>query len=58
MSDDSRKTLRDMLDEIDRYFEEFEKDIQDAVRERLSGTKFLSKPFVAGFQMRDRKSVV
>jgi HSP20 family protein len=52
MSDDTRKNLRDVLDEIDRYFEEFEKDIQDALRERLSGTKLFSKPFVAGFQMR------
>ncbi len=52
MSDDSRRNLRDMLDELDRYFEELEKDIQDAVRERISGTKLFSKPFVAGFQMR------
>jgi len=52
MSEDMRKNLRDMLDELDRYFEDFENDMQDAVRQRLSGTKLFSKPFVAGFQMR------
>jgi len=52
MSDDTRRNLRDMLDELDRYFEELEKDIQDAVRERSAGTKLFSKPFVAGFQLR------
>ncbi|MDV3244134.1 MAG: Hsp20 family protein [Nitrososphaerales archaeon] len=52
MSDDPRRNLRDMLDELERYFEELEKNIQDAVRERIPGTKFFSKPFVAGFQMR------
>jgi len=52
LSEDMRKNLKDMLDELDRYFEDFENDIQDAVRERLAGTKIFSKPFVAGFQMR------
>jgi HSP20 family protein len=52
MSDEKRKNLRDVLDELDRYFEEFEKEIQDFVREGLSGTKVLSKPFIAGFQMK------
>jgi len=52
MSDDTRRNLRDMLDELDRYFEELEKDIQDAVREKIAGTKLFSKPFVAGFQLR------
>lgn len=52
MSEDMRKNLRDMLDELDRYFEDFENDMQEAVRQRLSGTKLFSKPFVAGFQMR------
>jgi HSP20 family protein len=41
-----------MLDEVDRYFEEFERDLQDAIRDRVSSTKLFSKPFVAGFQMR------
>jgi len=47
-----RKNLRDMLDELDRYFEDFENDVQDAIRDRLAGTKLFAKPFVAGFQMR------
>ena len=33
MSEDRRKNLRDMLDELDRYFEELEKDLQDSVRD-------------------------
>ena len=52
MSEDTRKTLKDMLDELDRYFEDFENDMQRAVRERLAGTRVFSKPFVAGFQMK------
>jgi HSP20 family protein len=52
MSEDMRKNLRDMLDELDRYFEDFENDIQDAMRQRFAGAKPFSKPFVAGFQMR------
>jgi HSP20 family protein len=52
MSEDMRKNLRDMLDELDRYFEDFENDVQDAIRDRLAGTKLIAKPFVAGFQMR------
>ena len=52
MTEDMRKNLKDMLDELDKYFEEFENDVQDAVRQRLAGTKLFSKPFVAGFQMR------
>jgi HSP20 family protein len=52
MSEDVRKNLRDMLDELDRYFEDFENDIQDAMRQKFGGAKLFSKPFVAGFQMR------
>ena len=52
MSEDMRKNLRDMLDELDRYFEDFENDIQDAMKQRFAGAKPFSKPFVAGFQMR------
>ena len=49
MSDDPRKDLRDTLDELDRYFEELEKDIQDAVRKGLSGPRRAFSPFMAGF---------
>ncbi len=53
MSEDGRKHLRDVLDELDRFFEDMEKDIQDAVRQGLnSGQGFFGKPFVAGVQMR------
>ena len=52
MSEDRRKNLRDMLDELDRYFEEFEKDIQDAVRNTVSATRSQTKPFVAGFSFK------
>lgn len=52
MSEDRRRSLRDLLDELDRYFEEFEKEVQDFVKEGISNTRILSRPFVAGFQMR------
>lgn len=52
MSEDKRKSLRDVLDELDRYFEEFEKEIRDFAREGVSNTRVLSKPFVAGFEMK------
>ncbi len=52
MSDDRRRNLRDMLDELDKYFEEFEKDIQDAVRNSLSASRSPTKPFVAGFSFK------
>jgi len=52
MSEDKRRTLRDMLDELDRYFEEFEKDIQDSVRSSITAVRSETKPFVAGFSFR------
>lgn len=52
MSDDRRKNLREMLDELDKYFEGFEKDIQEAVRNSLSAARSPNKPFVAGFSFR------
>ena len=38
MSEDRRKTLRDMLDELDKYFEEFEKDVQNFARNSIMAT--------------------
>lgn len=38
-----------MLDELDKYFEDFEKDIQDAVKNSIFGPNGPSKPFIAGF---------
>ena len=52
MSEDLRKNLKDVLDELDRYFEDFENDLQDTIRSHFSSSKLLSKPFMAGFQMR------
>src|SRR5271157_3223387 len=52
MSDDPRKDLRDTLDELDRYFEELEKDIQEAVRKGISGTRGSFSPFMAGFSFK------
>ena len=52
MSEDRRRNLRDMLDELDRYFEEFEKDIQETVRSSISATHPPSRPLVAGFSFR------
>ncbi|MGD1055203.1 MAG: Hsp20 family protein [Nitrososphaerales archaeon] len=52
MSEDSRKNLRDMLDELDKYFEEFEKDVQDVVRNSVSAVRSQTEPYVAGFSFR------
>ncbi|MGD0145610.1 MAG: Hsp20 family protein [Nitrososphaerales archaeon] len=49
MSEDRRKNLKDMLDELDKYFEEFEKDVQDVVRSGISAVHSQTEPYVAGF---------
>jgi HSP20 family protein len=49
MSEDRRKNLRDMLNEIDKYFEGFEKDVEDAVRSSVFGRDRPVRPFIAGF---------
>jgi len=49
MSEDRRKDLRDMLDELEHYFEGFEKEIEDAVKNNILGGDRNSWPFVAGF---------
>ena len=49
MSEDKRKDLRDVLDELEHYFEGFQKELEDTVKNSiLSGNKN-SWPFVAGF---------
>ena len=41
-----------MLDELDRYFDEFERSFQEAVRESINtGQKAFSRPVVAGMAM-------
>jgi HSP20 family protein len=52
LSTDKRRTLRDMLDEVDRYFEEFENEVQDAVRDAVGMAKPPTRPFVAGFSLK------
>jgi len=49
MSEDKRKDLRDMLDELEHYFEGFEKEIEDAVKDNILSGDRNSWPFVAGF---------
>lgn len=52
MEEERRRYLRDILDELDRYFEEFERSIEEALRSSISsGRKVFSKPVVAGFAM-------
>jgi HSP20 family protein len=41
-----------MLDELDKYFEEFEKDVQDVVRNSISTVRSQTEPYVAGFSLR------
>ena len=48
-SGDRRRDLRDMLDELDRYFADFEKDIEATVRDAFFGNGRETRPFVAGF---------
>jgi HSP20 family protein len=51
MSED-RKNMRDMLDEVDKFFEEFERALEDTIRSSVStGQKAFSKPVVAGMAM-------
>lgn len=52
MSEDRRKNLRDMLDELDKYFEEFEKDVQDVVRNGISAVHSQTEPYMAGFSFK------
>ncbi len=49
MSEDKRKDLRDVLDELDRYFEDFEKEMAEAVKNSIFSPEGSVRPFVAGF---------
>jgi HSP20 family protein len=52
MSEDRRRYLREVLDELDRYFDEFEKTVQDSIRTSLSaGESIFRKPVVTGVAM-------
>ena len=50
VSEDKRKTMRDLMDNLDDYFEDLEREIQEVVRKSIDSTK-LDKPFVAGFTL-------
>jgi HSP20 family protein len=52
MSEEKRRYLRDVLDEFDRYFDEFEKHIEEAIRTGVnSGQRVFSRPVVTGMAM-------
>ncbi len=49
---EERRNLRDMLDELDKFFEEFERSIEQTIRSSVvTGQKAFSKPVVAGMAM-------
>ncbi len=49
MSEDRRKDFRDMMDELDRYFESVQKDIEDAMKHSIFGDDRFTGPFITGF---------
>ncbi len=52
MSNEKRRYLREVLDELDRYFDEFERSVQDSVRTSLAaGESFFSRPVISGVAM-------
>ena len=52
MSEDKRRNLRDMLDELDHFFDDFEKSVEEAIRSSVNtGQKVFSRPVVAGMAM-------
>ena len=49
---EERKNLRDMLDELDRFFQDFERSIEQTIKDSVNtGQKAFSKPVVAGMAM-------
>lgn len=49
---EERKNLRDMLDELDRFFEDFERTLEQTIKMSVTtGQKAFSKPVVAGMAM-------
>jgi HSP20 family protein len=50
LSEDKRKNLRDVLDELDKYIEEMEKQVQEAWMDSLNHLE--THPFVSGFSFR------
>ena len=56
LEEDRRKDFRDVLDELDRYLEDFEDDLQKAVRKGMDSAFSQSNPFIAGFSFRMNES--
>ncbi len=52
MSEDRRKNLRDTLDDLDRYFDDFSREIEEAVRNSMSEVRSQTRPFMAGFALK------
>jgi HSP20 family protein len=48
-SGDRRRDLRDMLNELEKYFDGFERDIENTLKNSLFGSDGQNKPFIAGF---------
>lgn len=49
---EERKNMRDMLDELDKFFDDFERSLEQTIRSSVElGQKALSKPVVAGMAM-------
>ena len=38
-----------MVDELERYFEGFQKEVEDALKNSVFGAEHMAKPFIAGF---------
>ncbi|MGA2663750.1 MAG: Hsp20 family protein [Nitrososphaerales archaeon] len=52
MSEERRRYLRDMLDELDRHFDEFERSVEEAVKASVNtGQRAFSRPVVTGMAM-------
>jgi len=49
---DLRRDIRDTLDELDRFFEDFQKSIQDQIRRTVGDAKSAAAPYVTGFTLR------
>jgi HSP20 family protein len=49
MSEDKRKNLRDLLDEFDDYFRDFEREITESVKNGIFNPDPHGRPFIAGF---------
>jgi len=52
LSEERRRYLRDMLDELDRHFDEFERSVEEAIKASVNtGQRAFSRPVVTGMAM-------